>query len=174
VLFRQLPRGNPSPPLWSAVRRGRCQLHDTVPPTPVRLTRRTLEGGPAAPSNVFSVLTQGHAVTSGRRDRSSPSLSTLCGHPRPCSATPRTAATTPALLERTGAGRCHARRCTPYGSTVNGTLESAHYGSQVANCYTTTSKLLLYEHKTCHDASTEQEPPGRPSTPRRCLPYCYM
>jgi hypothetical protein len=57
VLFCQLPRGNPSPPLCSTVRQGRCQLRDTVPPTPVRLTRRTLEGGPVAPSNVFSVLT---------------------------------------------------------------------------------------------------------------------
>jgi hypothetical protein len=123
------------------VRRGRCQLRDTVPPTPVRLTRRALEGGPAAPSNVFSVLTQGHAVTSGQRDRSSPSLSTLCGHPRPCSATPRTAATTLALLERTGVGHRHARRCTPYGSTVNGTLESAHYGSQAANRCTTTLEV---------------------------------
>jgi hypothetical protein len=109
-----------------------------MPPTLVRLKRRALEGGPVAPSNVFFVLTQGHAVTSGRRDRSSPSLSTLCGHPRPCSATPRTAATTPALLERAGAGRRPARRCTPYGSTVNGTLKSAHYSSQVANrCATT-------------------------------------
>jgi hypothetical protein len=71
VLFRQLLRGNPSPPLCSTVRQGRCQLRDTVPPTPVRLTRRALEGGPAAPSNVFSVLTQGHNVTSGRWDWSS-------------------------------------------------------------------------------------------------------
>jgi hypothetical protein len=54
-------------------------------------------------------------MTSGRREQSSASLSTLCGNPRPCSATPRTAATTPALLERTGAGRRHARRCTSYG-----------------------------------------------------------
>jgi hypothetical protein len=64
-----------------------------VPPTPVRLTRRALEGGPAAPSNVFSVITQGHAVTSGRRDRSSPSLSALCGHPRHCRTTPDTVTT---------------------------------------------------------------------------------
>jgi hypothetical protein len=93
VLFRQLPRGNPSPPLYSTVRQGRCHLRDTVPPTPIRLTRRTLEGGPAAPSNVFSVLTQGHAATSGRRDRSSPSLSALCDHPRHCCTTLDTMAT---------------------------------------------------------------------------------
>jgi hypothetical protein len=49
--------------------------------------------GPATPSNVFSVITQGHTVTSGRRDRSSPSLSTLCDHPRHCRTTPDTVAT---------------------------------------------------------------------------------
>jgi hypothetical protein len=54
-------------------------------------------------------------MTSGRRERSSPSLSTLCGHPRPCSTTPRTAATTQVLLECTGAGRRHTCRCTSYG-----------------------------------------------------------
>jgi hypothetical protein len=64
-----------------------------VPSTPVRLTRRALEGGPAAPSNAFSVLTQGHAVTSGQRDRSSPSLSTLCDHPRHCRTMPGTVTT---------------------------------------------------------------------------------
>jgi hypothetical protein len=93
VLFRQLPRGNPSLPLFSTMRQGRCQLRDAVSPTPIRLTRRALEGGPEAPSNVFSVLTQVHAVTSGRRDRSSPSLSALCDHPRHCCTMPDTVAT---------------------------------------------------------------------------------
>jgi hypothetical protein len=51
--------GNPSPPLWGTVRRGRCQPRDAAPPTPVRLTRRTLEGGPAAPSICFPVTLQG-------------------------------------------------------------------------------------------------------------------
>jgi hypothetical protein len=37
--------GNPSLPLWGTVRRGRCQPRDVAPPTPVRLTRRALEGG---------------------------------------------------------------------------------------------------------------------------------
>jgi hypothetical protein len=55
ILLHQLPRGNPSPPLWEAVRRGRCQPRDTAPPTPVRLTCRALEGGPATPSNRFLV-----------------------------------------------------------------------------------------------------------------------
>jgi hypothetical protein len=51
--------GNPSPPLWETVRRGRCQPRDATPPTPVRLTRRALEGGPAAPSTCFPVTLQG-------------------------------------------------------------------------------------------------------------------
>jgi hypothetical protein len=92
MLFRQLHRGSPSPPLWGTVRRGRCQLRDTVPPTLVRITRHALEGGPATPSNPLLVTPQGQIVTSGRRER----------HPRryqPCAAIP--APTTPlrALLQ---------------------------------------------------------------------------
>jgi hypothetical protein len=52
--------------------------------------RQALEGGPIAPSNVFSVVTQGHTVTSGRRDRSSSLLSTLYGHSRHYRTTPGT------------------------------------------------------------------------------------
>jgi hypothetical protein len=51
--------GNPSPPLWGTVRRDRCQPRDAAPLTPVRLTRRALEGGPAAPSILFPVTLQG-------------------------------------------------------------------------------------------------------------------
>jgi hypothetical protein len=50
VLLRQLPRGNPSLPLWGTVRHGRCQPRDAALPTPVRLTCRALEGGAATPS----------------------------------------------------------------------------------------------------------------------------
>jgi hypothetical protein len=86
-----------------------------VPPIPARLTRRALEGGPAAPSNAFSVITQGHIVTSGRRDRSSQSLSALCGHPRHCSTTPSTVTTSPMLLECAGTRRRHYCHCATYG-----------------------------------------------------------
>jgi hypothetical protein len=54
-------------------------------------------------------------VTSGRREQSSPSLSTLCGHPRHCRATPGTATTSPTLLDRMGTGPRHTRHCTSYG-----------------------------------------------------------
>jgi hypothetical protein len=70
ALFRQLPRGNPSLPLWGTVRHGQCQPRGTVPPTPVRLTRRALEGGPATPSNPSLMNLQGQTMTSGRRDAS--------------------------------------------------------------------------------------------------------
>jgi hypothetical protein len=92
ALFRQLPRGNPSPLLWGTVRYGQCQPCGTVLPTPVRLTRCALEGGPAAPSNPSLVNLQGQTMTSGRRER----------HPRPCSTTPGTATTTPVLLSERG------------------------------------------------------------------------
>jgi hypothetical protein len=74
------------------MRHGQCQLCNTVPPTPVRLTRRALEGGLAAPSNPSLMTLQGQTMTSGRRER----------HPRPCSATSGTATTTPALLSTRG------------------------------------------------------------------------
>jgi hypothetical protein len=73
------------------VRRGQCQLCGTVPPTFVRLTRQALEGGrrnPRMGANAFSMTTQDYAVTSGRREWSSPSLLALCGYPRHCSTTP--------------------------------------------------------------------------------------
>jgi hypothetical protein len=81
-----------SPPLWGTVRRGRCQLRDTVPPTLVRLTRHALEGGSDAPSSPPLVTLQGQTVTSGRRER----------HPRhcqPCAAIPAPAAPRRALLQ---------------------------------------------------------------------------
>jgi hypothetical protein len=56
----QLPRRDPIPAtVGGTVRRGRCQSRDTTPPTPVRLTRRALEEGPAAPSTCFLVILQG-------------------------------------------------------------------------------------------------------------------
>jgi hypothetical protein len=52
----QLPRRDPIPAtMGGTVRRGRCQSRDAEPPTPVRLMRRALEGGPAAPSICFLV-----------------------------------------------------------------------------------------------------------------------
>jgi hypothetical protein len=60
VPSHQLPRRDPIPAtVGGTVRRGRCQSRDATPPTPVRLTRRALEEGPAAPSICFLVTLQG-------------------------------------------------------------------------------------------------------------------
>jgi hypothetical protein len=77
-------------------------------------------------------------MTSGRWEWSSPSLSTLCGHPRPCSTTPRTAATTPALLERPGTGRRHTRRCTSYGPPSMAPSSLSVDEDRTANYYAST------------------------------------
>jgi hypothetical protein len=56
----QLPRREPIPAtVGGTLRRGRCQSRDALPPALVRLTRRTLEGGPATPSTCFLVTLQG-------------------------------------------------------------------------------------------------------------------
>jgi hypothetical protein len=56
----QLPRRDPIPAtVGGTMRRGRCQSRDAAPPTLVRLTRRALKGGPAAPSTHFLVILQG-------------------------------------------------------------------------------------------------------------------
>jgi hypothetical protein len=116
VLLHQLPRGNPSPPLWGTVRHGRCQPHDAAPPTPVRLTCRALEGGPATPSKCFPVTLQGQVVTLGRRDaipatlncrRPPPRVQPHAGHCGNSSGT----------VKHAGTGRRHACHCIPYGSS---------------------------------------------------------
>jgi hypothetical protein len=123
-----------------------------VPPTPVRLTRRALEGGPAARSNAFSVITQGHAVTSGHWDRSSPSLSTLRDHPCHCCTTPGTVATS---------RRCWGARGQDVATTatVPRTAPRQRHpqiGPRTAAGRPTTtpppSKPPLYGHRTHHDA----------------------
>jgi hypothetical protein len=108
-----------------------------VPPTPVRLTRRALEGGPTAPSNIFYVLIQGHAMTSGRRDRSSPSLSTLCGHPRHCRTTSDTVATSQRCWDVRGQDTTTTATVLRTGP-VNGTLELAPHSGRSTNRYTAT------------------------------------
>jgi hypothetical protein len=76
-------------------------------------------------------------VTSGRRKRSSPSLSTLCGHPHHCSATPCTVTTSPMLLECMGTRRRDNCHCAVYGPPVDGALEPALGGGRTTNHYAT-------------------------------------
>jgi hypothetical protein len=67
-----------------------------------------------------------------------PSLSVLCGHPRRCSATPRTATTSLMLLERTGTGCRHTCRCTSYGPPWTTPSSRPKDNGRRANRYTTT------------------------------------
>jgi hypothetical protein len=87
-------------------------------------------------------------MTSGRRERSSPLLSALCGHPRHCSATSGTATTSLTLLERTGTGRRHARHCTSYGPPLTAPVARQPASAPLP------SKSLLYGHRTRHDTPT--------------------
>jgi hypothetical protein len=91
---------------------------------------------------LFPVTTQGYAVTSGRRERSSPSLSALCGHPRHCSATLGTATTSPTLLERTGTGRRHAYHCTTYGPPLTAPSSRPTGSDRTTNLYTITLEVV--------------------------------
>jgi hypothetical protein len=103
--------------------------------------RRGGRRNPRMGANVFSMTTQDCTVTSGQRERSSPSLSALCGHPRHCSATPGTATTSPMLLERMGTGRRHARDCTSYGPPLTAPSSRPTGGGRTANLYTTTLEV---------------------------------
>jgi hypothetical protein len=92
-------------------------------------------------ANAFYMTTQYYTVTSGQRERSSPSLSTLYGHPRHCSATSGTATTSPTLLERTGTGRRHAHHCTSYRSPLTAPSNRPAGGSRTASLYATTLEV---------------------------------
>jgi hypothetical protein len=148
VLLHQLPRGNPSPPLWGTVRHGRCQPRDAAPPTPVRLTCRALEGGPSTPSKCFPVTLQGQVVTLGRRGAIPATVNCRClpphvqphaGHCGNSSGSVRHART----------GRHHACHCIPYGSS------SATPRTRLRTSRPTTallpSKPPLFGYKIRHD-----------------------
>jgi hypothetical protein len=79
------------------VRRGRCQSRDAAPPTPVRLTRRALEGGPAAPSTCFLVILQGLVEALGRWDAIPATVNGMAAAPARTNHTPGAVATTLAL-----------------------------------------------------------------------------
>jgi hypothetical protein len=127
--------GNPSPPLWGTVQHGQCQLRDTAPPTPVRLTRRALERGAATPSNRFLVNLQGQAMTLGRQDaipvtvdpvRPPPCLRHHTGH----------CYNNSIAAGRMGMERRHACYCIPYRSPS--TASSSPSEDATANHYALT------------------------------------
>jgi hypothetical protein len=82
----------------------------------------------------------------------SPSLSILCGHPRPCCATPRTATTAPTLLSTRGWDAA-----TPATAPRTERCQRPPRARLKTPRSTTTplpSKLLLFEHRMRHDAVT--------------------
>jgi hypothetical protein len=126
------------------------------------------------PSNIFPVITEDYAVTSGRRERFSPSLSALCGHPRHCSAMPGTATTSPTLLERTGTGRRHACHCTSYGPPLTTPSSRPAGDGRTTNLYTTTLKaapVRALDAPRRPDWSKIRQ--GRSSTPWHCTPCLH-
>jgi hypothetical protein len=78
----------PSPSLCNAVRHGQQQPYGTVPPTPVRPTRRTLERGRRSPRMEDGRLL--HALTGLRRDAgpTGPVTSVAIGPMRPSPSSP--------------------------------------------------------------------------------------
>jgi hypothetical protein len=143
--------GNPSPPLWGTVRYGQCQLRDTAPPTPVWLTCRALEGGPATPSNRFLVNLQGQTMTLGRRD----TIPAIVGPVRPPPCLQHHAGycyNHSGAVRHAGTGRRHASHYIPYGSPPTAPLSP----SEDATVTTTPlpSKLPLFGYRTRYDNTT--------------------
>jgi hypothetical protein len=130
-------RGRPSPPLFSTVRRGQCELRDTVPPAPVRLTRRALEGGAGG---TLEYLLRAYA---GPHHDVGPAGSVIPIAVSPVRPSPplqhhaRRCGDIPMLLGCTGTRHHHDGHCATYGLPVNDTLELARHGSRSTNYYAT-------------------------------------
>jgi hypothetical protein len=134
------------------VRRGQCQFRDAVPPTPVRLTHRALEGGAGCTLEPFSRDSAGSSRDVRTAGAPSPSLSVLCGHPHPCSTMPGTATTTPALL-----GMRERDAATP--ATVPRTdhrqrLPRARVETPRPTTMPPPSKPPLFKYRASHDVVT--------------------
>jgi hypothetical protein len=98
------------------VRYGQCQLCGTASPTPVRLTRHALEGGPATPSNHFLVNLQGQVIALGRRDAIPATVGPV--RPPPCSQHHAGHCYNHSgAVRHVGTGRRHACHCILYGSS---------------------------------------------------------
>jgi hypothetical protein len=164
----------PSPPLYDTVRQGQCQLRDTMTPTLVQPTRRTLERGRRNHRKGDGRLF--HACPGPRRDvrpvgrvssvtvgPARPSLPSRL-HPGHCSAIPdavglRGNKTPPRRL------LCALRppvSCTlesAYGRRLNGGFQHHHPRS---HSWADTGHAMTLRRKP--------DAPGRPSTPLHCPP----
>jgi hypothetical protein len=89
-------------------------------------------------ANAFSMTTPDYTVTSGQRERSSPSPSALCDHPRHCNATSGTVTTSPTLLKHARTGRRHARHYASYDLPLTAPSSWPAGSGRTANLYATT------------------------------------
>jgi hypothetical protein len=142
-----------------------------MPPAPRTANTPRPRRGPVRPSNIFYVLMRDHAVTSGRRDRASLSLSALCGHP--ATAAPRRAlwrhpGAVGTCGDKTSPQRplCHVRasrqrhpRIDPPRRPVNRLLCRNPRSHSCTSTVRTTTPLR------------EWDSPGRLSAPQHCSPY---
>jgi hypothetical protein len=166
-----------SPLLYNAVRRGQCQLRDTVPPTFVRLTRRSLEGGTVEPSKGNKYIFYGYIGLHHDVRPAGTVLSVSISPVRPSTPLQHHAGYCDDIPNVVGA---HGDRTSPrlplylVRSPVDSTLESVRGrqpDDQPLRCYP----------RSCSCTSTglattpqqEQDLPGQLSTPRHCSPYLY-
>jgi hypothetical protein len=137
------PPVRPSLPPCDAVRHGQQQLRGTVPPTPVRPTRRTLEKGRRSPrrgdERILHARTGLHrsvrpvgAVTSVAISHVRPSLPSR-RHPGHC-------ITIPNAVEACGDRRHHAGYCASYNLTSTAPSRPHAGGHRTGDLYAATLK----------------------------------
>jgi hypothetical protein len=81
------------------------------------------------------------AVTSGQWERSPPSPSVLCDHPRHRNAIPATASPYPTLWRHAVTGHCHASHCATYGLMSTASSSPHADGPRTSNLYATTLQV---------------------------------
>jgi hypothetical protein len=133
------------------MRHGQCHLRGTVPTNPVRLTRRALEGD-GRTLEPFPRESAGSNHDVRPAGAPSPPLLVLCGRPCPCSATPGTATTTPALLSTRG--RDAATPATVSRTDHRQRLPRARLKMPQPTTTPSPSKLPLFKYGTRHDDKT--------------------
>jgi hypothetical protein len=140
ALLRQLPwRGHPShcATLCSMISNHPAALYHLLPygrrTAPSKKDGGTLEGK----TYDYSTPARDDTVTSGQWERSLPSPSALCDHPRHHDAIPATASPYPALWKHAVTGHRHASHCASYG-LMSTTPSSPHADSpRTSNLYAT-------------------------------------
>jgi hypothetical protein len=171
------PPARPSPPLCDTVWHGQQQPRGTVPPTPVRPTRRTLEKGRQSPRREDVRLL--HTLTGLRRDVRPVGAvtSVTIGPVRPSPPSrrhPGNCTTIPGAVEACSDRTPPRRPLCLVRPHVKGTLESSH--GQPSNrrplcrhprsrSWTRTGRAMTPRRK--------RDSPGRPSTPWHCAPCLH-